>query len=420
MKLGYIFKCCCGIINKLMEKSVKTFYNKNFGDFMLGIDIVNIKRIEKIYNKFGKSFLERIFNKDEITYIVNKNYNIETIAGLFAAKEAVSKSMQTGISKISFKDIKIYHENNSPYAVVFDKKFDLSISHEREYAVAVSNFKSHIEEKSEFKLLNKRELNTHKGDYGKVAIIAGTKGMTGSAFLSSNAALRTGSGLVYNIVPKDIIDIMSIKYIEVIAKSFDKLEDLRLFLEDMDSIAIGPGMGLGKDKCKLLEEVLKLDKKIVIDADGITNLSKDIKLLKNRKEFTTILTPHNAEFSRLSGYSINDIQNNREKLAKKFAKEYKCILLLKGNKTIVTDGERVYTNYSGNPGMATAGSGDVLTGIIVSLIARGIDIFEATSCGSYMHGRAGDLASYEIGEEALIASDIIKKIYRVIPSIIKE
>lgn len=416
--MGYIFKCSYGIIYKLMDKKSKLF--NYFGDNMIGIDIVDIKRIKKIYDKFGRTFLEKIFNEEEITYIENKNFNIETIAGLFSAKEAVSKSLKTGISKISFKDIKIYHNNNAPYAVVNNKVFDLSISHEREYAVAVSIFKENIIEKSKFKLLDKRKLNTHKGDYGKVAIIAGSKGMTGSAYLSSNAALRCGSGLVYNIVPNDILDIMSIKYIEVIAKSFEDNINMINFLEGMDSIAIGPGMGLTDDKCKLLEQVLKLDKNIVIDADGITNLSKNMNLLNKRRNYTTILTPHSAEFSRLSGYSIDMIEEDREKLAKEFANKYKCILLLKGNKTIVTDGNRVYINRSGNPGMATAGSGDVLTGILVSLVARGIDIFEATCCGSYIHGRAGDLASEEIGEEALIASDIIKKIYRVIPSIVKE
>ena len=386
---------------------------------MLGVDIVKVSRIKKVYEKFNEKFLFKIFNDEEILYIKGKNYNIETISGLYAAKEAVSKSMKTGISKLSFKDIKIYHKNNAPYAIVFDNVFDLSISHEREYAIAVSNFREKLND-SEFKFLNKRNKNAHKGDFGKVAIIAGKKGMTGSAYLSSNAAMRTGSGLVYNIVPEDIMDIMSIKYIEVIAKSFDDLSNMNDFLEKMDSIAIGPGMGLSSNEEKILDSVLKINKNIVIDADGITNLSKNMKLLEKRKPYTTILTPHNSEFSRLYGYSIDEIQINRIKLAKSFALKYKCVLLLKGNNTVVTDGKRVYINRSGNPGMATAGSGDVLTGIIASLLGQNIDIFNATCYGSYLHGRAGDLAKEAVGEEALIASDIIRNIYKAVSECIKD
>ncbi len=385
---------------------------------MLGVDIVKINRIEKIYNKFGNKFLEKVFTDKEIIYIEKKNYSIETIAGLFAAKEALSKSMGTGISKLTFKNIEIFHDkNNAPYGKVYNKIFDLSISHEREYAIAVSNFREEIynDDIDEFfKVLRRRSLNSHKGDFGKVSIIAGSKGMTGAGYLASNAALRSGSGLVYNIVPEDILDIMSIKYIEVIAKSFENIDSLIVFLENMDSIAIGPGMGIGKKEEILLEEVLKLDKNIVIDADGITNLSRNLDLLKNRKEYSTILTPHSGEFSRLCGLSVNEIENNRINIAKEFAQKYSCILLLKGNKTIVTDGKRVYLNRSGNPGMATAGSGDVLTGMITSLLGRGVGTYKAACCGSYLHGRAGDLAGKAVGQEALVASDIINNIYKVI------
>lgn len=386
---------------------------------MLGVDIVNINRIKKVYDKFGYKFLSKIFNEEEILYIKEKNYNMETISGLYAAKEAVSKSMKTGISKLSFKDIKIYHKNNAPYAIVFDNLFDLSISHEREYAIAVSNFRKQLGNR-DFKFLNKRNKDTHKGDYGKVAIIAGKKGMTGSAYLSSNASLRMGSGLVYNIVPSDIMDIMSIKYVEIIAKTFDSLSDMDKFLEKMDAIAIGPGMGLSSREERILESVLNIKKNIVIDADAITNLSKNIKLLEKRKPYTTILTPHNAEFSRLCGYSIDEIKNNRIKIAKDFALKYKCVLLLKGNNTVVTDGKRVYINKSGNPGMATAGSGDVLTGIITSLLGQDIEVFYAACYGSYLHGRAGDLAKEVIGEEALIASDIIRNIYKAVSECVKD
>lgn len=390
---------------------------------MLGIDIVHIERIKNIYDKFGDSFLYKIFDREEISYIKNKNYNIETISGLFAAKEALSKANGTGISTISFHDIKIKHKGSLPYGIIKNKVFDLSISHERDYAIAVSQYVYDTDDAvsdSSIKVLNRRSKNTHKGDYGKVAIVAGQKGMTGSAYLASNAALRTGSGLVYNIVPEDIMDIMSIKYIEVIAKSFKSYNELKSFTEKLDAVAIGPGIGLDSEKVNLLKNVMGIQKNMVIDADGLTILSKNMIFLKERNKFSTILTPHNAEFSRLSGYSIKETEDNRIEFAKEFAREYSCILLLKGNNTIVTDGNRVYINRSGNPGMATAGSGDVLTGIITSLLGRGIDTYEAACAGSYLHGRAGDRASKILGEEALIASDIVNNINRVIFELYKD
>ena len=201
---------------------------------MLGIDIVEISRIKKLMNE-NENFLRKVFNEDEIERIKKRKEPYERAGGIFAAKEAVAKALGTGIGKISFHDIKIKYNEDSPYAEVFDMKFDLSISHERSYAVAVAKFdgenfmKKNYEEEiildEEIKSLWKdRDDFGHKGDFGKIAIIGGSMGMTGSSYLASNAALKAGAGLVYNIVPREIFDIMSIKFIEPIAKTFDDLE----------------------------------------------------------------------------------------------------------------------------------------------------------------------------------------------------
>ena len=164
-------------------------------------------------------------------------------------------------------------------------------------------------------------------------------------------------------------------------------------------------MGQAKDLHILIDEIIKNTKmKLVIDADGINVISKDLNILNaNRK---IILTPHLGEFARLSKLSVDEIKKDKINLAKKFAKTYNIVLVLKSDGTIVTDGDRLYINKIGNPGMATAGSGDVLTGVISSLLHR-VDAYNAALLGVYIHSLAGDLAASDIGEESIIASDII-------------
>ena len=393
-----------------------------WGETLIGIDIVEVNRIKKIMSDH-ENFLAKVFNEDEIKRIEERKNPYERIAGMYAAKEAVAKAMTTGIGEISFHDIKIKYIENLPYAEVFDKKFYLSISHEKNYAVAVSrlceddiegkNFEEKIILDAEIKSLWKnRDEDTHKGDFGKIAIVGGSLGMTGSSYLSSNAALKAGAGLVYNIVPREIFDIMSIKYIEPIAKSFDDLDEMEKFLDGIDAIAMGPGMGLGEYAKGVFEKIIKTEKNLLIDADGLNILSKNLNLLEERKDFTTILTPHEGEFARLTGLSLEEIKNNRQRLAVDFAKKYKLILVLKGHKTIVTNGERVYINKTGNSGMASGGSGDVLTGII-SAFMKNYDLFDAARLGVYVHGLSGDVYARKNSKTSLRARDLIENLSTV-------
>lgn len=263
-----------------------------------------------------------------------------------------------------------------------------------------------------------REKATHKGHYGKGLIIGGTKGMTGSVYMSSLAALRTGLGLAYIAAPNNAAEILEIKSVEQIIHELntedfsytDELfQEIKTLCRDKDALAIGPGMGLNVGINKLIEEIIQdFQGPIVMDADGLNAISQNTEIIKNHANL--ILTPHEMEFSRLSKIPVEDVKNNRLEAALNFAKEFSITIVLKGSGTIVTNGEDYYINETGNPGMATAGSGDVLTGIILALIARGVEPLTASKSAVFLHGLAGNLAAKEFGEDSLIATDIIKHI----------
>ena len=270
-------------------------------------------------------------------------------------------------------------------------------------------------------LLPKRKSNSHKGTYGRVGIISGSRGMTGAPYLSSQAALRIGAGLVYTIIPEYLETIMCIKLTEAIVKpildggkghfirksSIEVLEGIK----NMDTIAIGPGIGLDEERIDFVSQIVKSCKvPMVIDADGINCIFHNPDILLD-KENHIIITPHPGEMARLLRSSTKEIQENREYYAKYAAEKYNIYVVLKGNNTIVTSPKgEVYINKTGNPGMATAGSGDVLTGMITGLLGQDFDIFNATKLGVYLHGKAGDLACESKGEYSVIATDILDNI----------
>ncbi|MDD4981763.1 MAG: NAD(P)H-hydrate dehydratase [Candidatus Omnitrophota bacterium] len=265
----------------------------------------------------------------------------------------------------------------------------------------------------------RRRLKSNKGDFGRIFILAGSSQYSGAAILCSLAALRSGAGLVTLGIPQGINSaIIKIKPVEVMTLPLPETKEgslgisgfdrIKTFLEKCDLAVIGPGLTQNISTQKLLLKLLsKIDKPMVIDADGLNALVGHLNLLSNMH----VLTPHPKEMSRLSGLSISDIQGNRSEVAKKFAKKYKITLVLKGHKTVVSDySGNLYINKTGNPGMATAGSGDVLTGMIAAFMGQGLGAFEAGKFAVYLHGLAGDLAAKEKTQISLIASDIIDKI----------
>jgi len=192
----------------------------------------------------------------------------------------------------------------------------------------------------------------------------------------------------------------------------DSLEEISKIVKDLDVLALGPGMGVDEGRMELVRKlIISFNKPIVVDADGLNCISKiGLDILKYRKS-DTIITPHPGEFSRLVGVTISDVQKNRVEYSREISNKYNIITVLKGSETVITNPEGdVYINTTGNPGMATAGSGDVLTGVIASFLGQGIKAYESAILGVYCHGLAGDLAKADKGEYGMIARDILEKI----------
>lgn len=253
-------------------------------------------------------------------------------------------------------------------------------------------------------ILEKRNKDAHKGDFGKVLLVAGSKGMCGAAILGGKAALRTGSGLVQIGVPEELFPIIQVGVPE--ATCVDRDEDIDLSI--YDACAIGPGLGISTESAAVLKRlIMEYKGPLVIDADGLNLISIcDFYGLLKEREGDTIITPHPGEARELIGtYYHSDMTRVDTVLALKLLTG--AVSVLKGNETLVYDGNSVYGNTTGNPGMATAGSGDVLTGIILSLLGQGLSASEAAKKGVYIHGLAGDKACEKYGEASLISSDII-------------
>jgi len=267
-------------------------------------------------------------------------------------------------------------------------------------------------------LIPQRPAYSHKGRYGHVFVIAGSVGKTGAAMMTSRSALRTGSGLVTIAIPEILKGVFQSKILEEMVLplpcteqtlSMEALPEIMNFInEKADVVAFGPGVGVNRDVREILKEViLKSQRPIVIDADGITLLGDIKEVLKNTTS-EVILTPHPGELGRLINVSVKDIETNRIEIAQRVAEELGVVLVLKGVPTVVAEPQgKVYLNTTGNPGMATGGSGDVLTGVISSLIGQGVSPFYASVLGVYIHGLSGDIAARKKGFYGLIAGDII-------------
>lgn len=268
------------------------------------------------------------------------------------------------------------------------------------------------------KLFSPRPQDAHKGDYGHVFVLAGSAGLTGAAYLAASAALLSGSGLVTLGIPQSLNVILATKLTEVMTLplpetgemtlSLKALPKIRQVLSKFDALAIGPGLSQNAETRKVIRGLLcSVTIPAVVDADGLNAIAGEIDILKKLKT-RVILTPHPGEFGRLLGLPVGEVQKNRISLAKTFAARYNVTLILKGFQTVVADaGGDTCVNETGNPGMATAGCGDILTGIIAAFLGQRIDYFPAARYAVYIHGLAGDLAVREKGEISLIARDIL-------------
>lgn len=267
-------------------------------------------------------------------------------------------------------------------------------------------------------LLPDRDPWGHKGTFGKILLLCGSRGYTGAAYLAAMGALRSGAGLTFLGVPESIYEIEAIKLNEPVVFPLPDenghldlmaIPEIEKRLPQMDAVLIGCGLGQSAGTLAVVCAVLEQAKcPVVLDADGINVLKEHKDILRGR-EFPTILTPHDGEFLRFGG----TIGEDRMASAAYFSREWNCILLLKGHRTCITDGETCYQNETGNPGMAVGGSGDVLSGIIVSLLGQGIKPLEAAACGAWLHGAAGDLCAEEIGQYGMLPTDMLTRIPRL-------
>ena len=267
-------------------------------------------------------------------------------------------------------------------------------------------------------LLPDRDPWGHKGTFGKILLLCGSRGYTGAAYLSAMGALRSGAGLTFLGVPESIYAIEAVKLSEPVVfplpdedgrLSAEAVPEILERLPNMDAVLIGPGLGQSEGTFAVVKAVLEQAKcPVVVDADGINVLSAHRDVLRGRK-YPTIVTPHDGEFARLGGV----IGDDRMESARALAKDLGCIVLLKGHETCITDGETGYRNHTGNPGMAVGGSGDVLAGILVSLLGQGIAPLEAAACGAWLHGAAGDLCAAEIGQYGMLPTDMLSALPRL-------
>ena len=277
----------------------------------------------------------------------------------------------------------------------------------------------YLDHESVLKLLPDRHENSHKGNYGRILLLCGSKGYTGAAALTAMGALRSGAGLVYLAVPESIYEIEAVKLLEPIVLplpdedgklSLSAQSAISTLLDGKDAVLIGPGLGRSEGVYEAVKLVLEsFSGPVVLDADGINAICGHTDILRERTA-TTILTPHEGEFTRLTGCKVNERMADSMDLAKNLG----CIVLLKGHKTVITDGNTTYINTTGNPGMAVGGSGDVLSGMIVSLIGQGIDPLKATACAAWLHGAAGDICAGELGQYGMLPSDMLQVLPRLL------
>ncbi len=265
--------------------------------------------------------------------------------------------------------------------------------------------------------LPRRSPQGHKGTYGTVQVIAGSRGMAGAAVLVGRGALHSGAGLVRVACPACIQDVVSsgspcyttfgIRQHADGTFGDGAAVEMVEYSKPADVIAMGPGLGQGPSVAAFVRAIVEEQSNIpiVLDADGLNAIAPYGNGFPKRNA-PLVLTPHPGEFARLLGCSIQDVLTNRESLAVDFAQRTGVVLLLKGSGTLVVDSQRIYRNTTGNPGMATGGSGDVLTGVIAALIGQGLEVFDAAVLGAWVHGRAGDLAASKLGQVGLTSADL--------------
>jgi NAD(P)H-hydrate epimerase len=275
----------------------------------------------------------------------------------------------------------------------------------------------------------KRPPDAHKGTFGTVLVVAGSSGFTGAAAMSAEAVLRSGAGLCTLAVPASLQDIMAAKLTEVMTRplpetevrsiSSTALEGVLDLCEKANAVVLGCGLGTHQETCKFVCDFIRaVAKPVVVDADGLNCLSKATDVLEGGHA-EMVITPHPGEMARLLGTTTAEIQSDRIGAARQASNRFHCITVLKGARTVIADPTgRVFINTTGNSGMATGGTGDILAGIIGGLLAQGISPLEAAVCGTYIHGLAGDITASDVGQVGMIAGDLLRALPRALKELV--
>lgn len=367
---------------------------------------IGLKReIEGIYKDVVNTINEK--SKYTIAIDIPSGMKCDTF-GTFETCIKANKTISFEVYKRGFLD---YKSEEFTGEVVIEKigipEYIVNKFHSKEYLINEEYIKS---------ILKKRDKYSHKGDFGRVSIVAGSDNYIGAAYIASQSAVRSGAGLVTLFTKESIMDNLRNKIVEAMIMSYEE-DDFKNKISKSDSIAIGPGMGNNKDTYEYIKDIILTEGcPVVIDADGLNVLQNNLDILSKAKR-EIIMTPHMGEMSRLTGISIYKIIEDRLNIAKDFAKKYNVILLLKGYNTIITDGDGIYINTTGNSKMASGGMGDALTGIIASFIGQKYKALQATILGAYIHGKCGDELSKDMF--CVNASHVIESVPYELEKLIK-
>ena len=393
----------------------------------IGVDAVSVDRIALAVKRSGPGFLAKVYTPAELAYC---NGNDERLAGRWAAKEAVIKCFDgTGICFPRRRIEVLPGPHGAPRTRLLGDargaQVEVSITHHSRLAVATA----HLEIADDVAMLPapdavsipERPKDAHKGTFGTAVVLAGSLGLTGAAYLASTAAARTGAGLVRLLVADSIYPILAAKCTEVMATPVAEVAPGAVGHAAFDSIlrqlasaqvgVVGPGLGRDSSTWRLVVDLaMRARCPLVIDADGLNALA-DAPRAKGKLAKNRVLTPHPGELSRLTGKTADAINADRTASARKAAKDWGAIVVLKGARTVVAhpDG-RTSEDPHEVPALASGGTGDVLAGIIGGLIAQGCEPFTAAVTGVYVHGAAGRRIAARIGDSGLLASDLLPEI----------
>ena len=363
-------------------------------DAIFGIGLT--RKIEGIYDEVIKIINEK--SSYTLSIDIPSGMKCDSF-GILGSSIESNKTVSFEVYKKGFLD---YESEKYTGTIIIEKigvpDFVVNKFHSKEYLTEINDIKNIIKKRSKY---------SHKGDFGRVTIIAGSENFTGAAYISTMSAVRSGAGLVTLCTKKSIVDILKSKLVEAMSMSYED-NTFDNVISNSDSIAMGPGMGNDEFTFKQVKNILSKEGcSVVLDADALNVLKDNLELLKNSNR-RIVITPHMGEMSRLTGIPINKLIEDRIEIAVKFAKKYDVIVLLKGYNTIITDGTEVFINSTGSSKMASGGMGDALTGIIASFIGQGYDVFKAAILGAYIHGYCGDVLSKDMF--CVNASHIIEKL----------